>query len=90
MSKNYTFITKEEIYKILLDLKEGDTFIDDHGYKCHVVTNLPKEQGGRIVFKYYGKRKQWWHYFIESYFYFEFRMRTEEDFKSLKLKIKKK
>lgn len=82
-------MTKEAIYKIIKNLKQGDTFLDDDGYKCHVVTNLPKEQGGRIVFKYYGKRTQWWHYFLESYFYFELRMRTDEDIKKLNIKTKK-
>lgn len=85
----YKFKTKEEIYKILTELKEGDTFVNEHNYKCHVVTNLPKESGGHIVFKWYGKHKQWWHYYVESYFYFELRMREEEDYKKLNIKIKK-
>jgi len=86
---------KEDIYKKIKSLKEGDTFVDDQGYKCHVVTNLPKESGGKIVWKYYGKHKQWWHYVIESYFWFELRMRTDSSDKTfggknpLKIKIKK-
>jgi len=78
---------KAEILKKITSLKQGDTFIDDYGYKCHVVTNLPSEQGGQIVFKYYGKHKQYWHYCIESYFWFELRMRDGD--KSFKIKIKK-
>jgi len=78
---------KEDIYKKIESLKEGDTFIDDQGYKHHVVTNLINESGGQIVSKYFGKYKQWWHYIIESYFWFELRMRDGD--KSLKIKIKK-
>ena len=86
-------MNKEEIYELIYSLKEGDTFVDDDGYKCHIVTNLPNE--GQIVWKYYGKRKQWWHYTIQSYFWFELRMTSRSDDKNiggrepLKFKIKK-
>lgn len=76
-------MNKEDIYKKLNSLKEGDTFVDDDGYKCYIVTNLPNEEGGQLVFKYYGKNKKWWHYGIESYFYFELRILTDSDNKTL-------
>ena len=83
---------KKDIYKKITSLKPGDTFIHKNGpykYKCHIVVNLPNEPGGRIVWKYFGKHKQWWHFEIESYYWFELRMQTPEDIKKLNFKIKK-
>lgn len=80
--------SKEEIQKIILELKPGDIFWDDDGYKCHVLVNLYEE--GRIVFKYFGKHKQYWHYNIESYFWFELRLRTYDGWKALKFKKSRK
>lgn len=76
MKKKAIMLDRDAAYKIIKDLKEGDTFVDHDGYRCHVLVNLEKEQ--RIVFKYYGKNKQWWHYFVESYYWFELRLRTNE------------
>ena len=80
-----------EISNTIKNLRPGDIFWDDHGYKCHVVVNLKKEQ--QIVFKFYGKRKQWWHYSVESYFWFEIRLTEVKDGKTVGLrkpmKIKK-
>ena len=84
---------KAEIYKKLNILKPGDIFWDYDGYKCHVLVNLHQEQ--QIVFKYFGKHKKYWHYGIESYFWFELRMWTNEKGetrggkKSMKFKLKK-
>lgn len=43
----------------------GYTFEYD-GYKYHVVAIVKDEHGNRdevlYILKYYGKRKQWWHY----------------------------
>jgi hypothetical protein len=75
---------KRTVLKTIENLKEGDIFVDEDGYKCHIITNLKEER--QIVFKYYGKRKQWWHYFVQSYFWFELRMRDKP---SIKIKIKK-
>lgn len=68
---------RKEIYKILKAIKKGDTFVDDDGYKCHVLANLKKDE--QVVFKYFGINKKWWHYNIESYFWFELRMRVGEN-----------
>ena len=66
---------------------------DHDGYKCHVLVNLKSEPGGQIVFKYYGRHKQYWHYFVESYYWFELRLRTDESGETLggrkSMKIKK-
>lgn len=72
-------MTKErkEIYKTIKDLRKGDTFIDDDGYKCHVLTNLKEEE--HVVFKYYGKNKKYWYYSVESYFWFELRFTAGKD-----------
>lgn len=91
MLKKANILDRAVIYKTIQDLKEGDTFVDDDGYKCHVLANLKKEE--QIVFKYYGKHKQYWHYFVESYFWFELRLRTNETGETLggrkPMKIKK-
>ncbi len=84
-NKSARAIDKRTAIKAINNLKEGDTFVDEDGYKCHVVTNLKKEGGGYIVFKYFGKGKQWWHYFIQPYFWFEIRLRMNGG-----LKIKSK
>ncbi len=31
-------------------------------YKCHIVAIVDEEY---IVYKWYGRRKQWWHYEVE-------------------------
>lgn len=83
---------RRAILKTIEGLKEGDTFSYD-GDKHHILVNLKKEE--QIVFKYYGKHKQYWHYDVESYFWFEIRMRVESNGfnmggrKPLKFKIKK-
>jgi len=84
-SKSPEAIDIKTIRKIIENLKEGDTFIDLSGYKCHIITNLKQE--GQIVFKYFGKHKQYWHYSIEGYFWFELRMRGND--RPMKIKIKK-
>ena len=78
---NLEISSTKEIYKKLKRLKPGDIFWGDLGYKCHVLTNLPKEE--QIVFKYFGKNKKWWHYGIESYFWFELRMTVVKDEKTI-------
>lgn len=46
-------------------IKKYDTF-RDRDYKYHVVTILDEEPETQVVIKYYGKRKQWWHYEIKA------------------------
>jgi hypothetical protein len=48
------------------EIKEGDVFYDEHNYKCYVVAILKTEKTPQVVFKYYGKHKQWWHYFVKT------------------------
>jgi len=60
-------------------MKKGDIFYKKHGpviYKCHTVIVLEKEDKPQIVYKYYGKYKQWWHYEIISLWFFENLKRT--------------
>ena len=54
-----------------MELKIGDIFYDENGYKCHIVSLLKEESEPQIVYKYFGKHKQWWHYHIKSKFWFE-------------------
>ncbi len=46
--------------------KNGDTFHLLKGpmpaYKCHVVATV---DGTMVVYKWYGRHKQWWHYQVE-------------------------
>jgi hypothetical protein len=50
-------------------MKAGDTFYLRKGmpgdplYKCHVVTVVDECM---IVYKWYGRHKQWWHYEVED------------------------
>ncbi len=52
------------------DFKKGDTYhiIKGHvkPYKIHIVSII-KDNGNRlVVYKYFGRHKQWWHYCIED------------------------
>ena len=55
----------------MIDLKVGNCFYEKKSevYKYHVVAILENEE--QIVFKYFGKRKQWWHYEIKSFYEYE-------------------
>lgn len=45
--------------------KEGNTFYlpKPNKTKCHVVTVVDNNM---VVYKWFGKHKQWWHYGVES------------------------
>jgi hypothetical protein len=49
-------------------LKVGDIFYcqkglpNDKPYKCHVLAIVDEYM---VVYKWYGRRKQWWHYEVE-------------------------
>ncbi len=49
-----------------MDFKKGDVFYTRVGpgkpYKAHVVAIV---DGNMVVYKYYGRHKQWWHYEVE-------------------------
>lgn len=40
----------------------------DRLYKCHVLAIVDKDY---IVYKWYGRHKQWWHYEVEHWWYLE-------------------
>ena len=46
----------------LVGVKVGDVFHDLRRYKCHIVAIVNDDKGTVIVYRYYGKVKQWWHY----------------------------
>jgi hypothetical protein len=52
------------------ELKRGVCFYENQGnawYKCHVVDIIEDElKNPQIVYRWYGKHKQWWHWCIES------------------------
>ena len=54
-----------------MELKVGDVFYDEDNYKCYVVSILAEEKEPQVVYKYYGKHKQWWHYFVKSEYWLE-------------------
>lgn len=81
-----------KISNVVKNLSPGDIFWEgDGGYKCHVLVNLKEEN--QIVFKYFGRYKKYWHYEVQSYFWFEIRLKEVKDGKTLALrglmKIKK-
>jgi len=49
-----------------MTLNVGDIFYDTNYYKCYIVSILKDETPAQVVYKYYGKHKQWWHYFVTS------------------------
>jgi len=53
----------------IIDFKVGKTYRASIGgyyvYKIHIVQIIDEGYGVWIVYRYYGKRKQWWHYEIE-------------------------
>lgn len=58
-----------EVSETIFDLNVGETFYY-RNYKYHVVSIINEKPYPQIVYKYYGKYKQWWHYEIESIFSF--------------------
>lgn len=62
----------------LLDIKEGDKYhLFGHYHrigktKIHII-KIIKDNGKKlIVYKWYGLRKQWWHYELEKEYMFKF------------------
>ena len=54
--------------------KIGDCFYEKRQtYKYHIVAIFISEPDTepQIVYKYYGKHKQWWHYEVKSVYEFE-------------------
>lgn len=58
----------------------GQPFYMDKGpgklYKCHVVTVVDTVM---VVYKWYGRRKQWWHYQIDSAYMLAWRVRFDAE-----------
>lgn len=58
----------------ILSFQEGQTYIADIGsmykYKIHIVAVIDEglSHCPMIVYRFYGKTKQWWHYEIKSAF----------------------
>ena len=55
-------------------LNIGDVFYTRNGviYKKHIVSILDKESEPQIIYKWYGKVRQYWHYEIESVYSFNY------------------
>jgi hypothetical protein len=55
----------DNIADINMEFKKGDTFRMPKGkstQKCHVVEII---ECNMVVYKYYGKNQQWWHYKVD-------------------------
>jgi hypothetical protein len=64
-----------EIEYNISKLNIGDIFYVKNGpqiYKKHIVAILKKENEPQIIYKWYGKVKQYWHYEIESVYSFNY------------------
>jgi len=60
--KNFNTTYDDDMKCDVIDFKIGETFrIKD--YKIHICAIVDEEM---VVYKYYGKHKQWWHYEVES------------------------
>lgn len=60
------------------DFNVGDTFYSKEVgsvYKNHIVAILTEEDVPMIVYKYYGKHRQWWHYEIKAVYEFNWYIR---------------
>ena len=51
-------------------MSSEDIFYDELNYKCHIVARLKDLEEPQIVYRYYGKHKQWWHYCLISEYMF--------------------
>jgi hypothetical protein len=56
-------------------MKIGDVFYIQLSYqnyrKCHIVNIFEDNEETMIVYKFYGKYKQWWHYEVEHLWAYE-------------------
>jgi len=68
----------------------GDTFYlrkglpSDPLYKCHVVAVVDECM---VVYKWYGKRKQWWHYEVEDEEFLESMINIWKEVKNEKRRV---
>jgi len=51
-----------------MKLQKGNTFYDTDNYKCHIVERIIEKPYNLIVYKYFGKNKKRWFYFVELEF----------------------
>lgn len=51
--------------------------------KCHIVELIENDM---IVYKYFGKHKQWWHYFVQSRSELEHYFELGKKMKGIKVK----
>ena len=64
--KNFNTIYDENMECDVINFKVGETFrifIGVNDYKIHICAIVDEEM---VLYKYYGKHKQWWHYEVES------------------------
>jgi uncharacterized protein YndB with AHSA1/START domain len=47
-------------------------------YKCHILAIVDDDQ---IVYKWYGKHKQWWHYVVEYDWAVEMKIKAHKEWK---------
>jgi hypothetical protein len=60
------------------NLKIGSVFYEiNEDYKYHVINIFKDNDSNIIVFKYYGKHKQWWHYEVIELWKFNMRIKHE-------------
>lgn len=64
-------IKKDDGYSETMEIGIGTVFYCEHGYKNHIVSILDNEPSPQIVYKYYGKHRQYWHYSIVSKYSFD-------------------
>ena len=60
-------IDNKEIDALAYRLEPGQTHRMNIGpllYKIHIVSIIDEGKGIYVVYRYFGKRKQWWHYEI--------------------------
>jgi hypothetical protein len=50
--------------------------------KCHIVELIENDM---IVYKWFGKHKRWWHYFVESRRWLEWASEMAEKHKNVKI-----
>jgi len=82
-------MNNKEYYKNIYNIKPGNCFYDNQwNYKYHIVILLLDEQNPQIIYKYFGRHKQWWHYKIESLYLFnrmlESNLYSRKRFKEIK------
>jgi hypothetical protein len=54
-----------------MNIKIGENFYQKNDFrKYHIVGFLENEEIPQIIYKYFGRYKQWWHYEVEALYDF--------------------